>query len=367
MWGEAVGQLGGAAAILNRGLVVVRSRRSALVAQRGWRVSASTKLRANSDQSPEVCANLFDLGKSPTLSIKANKTNTFFFGGDVRLNNEIRDSAGELMYSHGVRRKAYNFLRDVEGFTIVNGRVPDYKTRLHTTRFCLAPTGAGWGIRIVEVIMGGCIPVVIADNVTQIFEELLPYDTFTVRVAEKDIEKLPEILNRITPEKEQEMRRELLCAWEHFTWSSVHGSLAGESGDHDAFNTVIHLLRRRLQARNNGTGLPAAEPARAASACNVMPPGSSTQWDLCAMTGEKSCKGHPMWFWVGPATKNWPVGSAAAVSRPGWAEFFLKSPASSQRAAGIFQFPKPHPAESHKMPRMHLIRRGFDVSSGMPH
>lgn len=282
--------------------------------------------------------------------------------------NEIRDSAGELMYSHGVRRKVYNLLRDVEGFTIVDGKVPDYNTRLHTTRFCLAPTGAGWGIRTVEVIMGGCIPVIIADNVTQVFEELLPYDTFTVRVAEKDIEQLPEILQRITPEKEQEMRRELLCAWEHFTWSTVHGSLAGENGDHDAFNTVIHLLKHRLEARSNGAGLGDAEPVRATSACNVMPSGSTTQWDLCAITGEKRCKGLPMWSWIGPATKHWPVGSAAAVSRPGWFEFFLKNSTSSERAENIFQFPKPHSAaESNKMPQIYLHRRGFDVSSGLHH
>lgn len=65
-------------------------------------------------------------------------------------------------------------------------------------QFCLAPTGAGWGIRVVEEVTRGCIPVIIQDNVTQAFEEILPYAKFSVRVSEADIPRLPEILRNIT-------------------------------------------------------------------------------------------------------------------------------------------------------------------------
>ena len=37
--------------------------------------------------------------------------------------------------------------------------------------FCLAPTGAGWGVRMQQSVMNGCIPVVIGDDVEVILLE----------------------------------------------------------------------------------------------------------------------------------------------------------------------------------------------------
>jgi hypothetical protein len=73
-----------------------------------------------------------------------------------------------------------------------------YRSQIEKSQFCLAPSGAGWGIRIIELVMDGCIPVIIQDNITQPYEDVLPYRKFSLRVAEADIERLPEILRAVS-------------------------------------------------------------------------------------------------------------------------------------------------------------------------
>ncbi len=36
---------------------------------------------------------------------------------------------------------------------------------MEQAHFCLAATGAGWGVRLKLAVLHGCIPVVIADDV----------------------------------------------------------------------------------------------------------------------------------------------------------------------------------------------------------
>ncbi|KAK3259737.1 hypothetical protein CYMTET_31278, partial [Cymbomonas tetramitiformis] len=59
----------------------------------------------------------------------------------------------------------------------------------------------------------GCIPLIIMDNTTEIFEEILPFEKFTVRVLEKDIPQLPAILDAIVaePGRLEAMQKELSC------------------------------------------------------------------------------------------------------------------------------------------------------------
>eukprot|EP00854_Cymbomonas_tetramitiformis_P028568 gene28568-35431_t len=50
-----------------------------------------------------------------------------------------------------------------------------------TSKFCLAPSGQGWGIRAVIAIFYGCIPVVIQDHISMPYDEYLPWDQFSIR------------------------------------------------------------------------------------------------------------------------------------------------------------------------------------------
>ena len=42
---------------------------------------------------------------------------------------------------------------------------PHYENHMEQAHFCLAVTGAGWGVRLKLAVLHGCIPVVIADDV----------------------------------------------------------------------------------------------------------------------------------------------------------------------------------------------------------
>jgi hypothetical protein len=85
------------------------------------------------------------------------------------------------------------------------------------------------------------------DNVTQPFEDVLPYERFSVRVLEADIDRLPDILATISESKRRDMRAEAACAWRAMVWSSVHGSFTGADDDTtDAMAVLIHTLRGRL-------------------------------------------------------------------------------------------------------------------------
>jgi hypothetical protein len=52
-------------------------------------------------------------------------------------------------------------------------------------QFCFAPAEDGFSKRVVEAAAFGCIPVIVQDGTEMPFEEVLPYDQFSVRVSEK--------------------------------------------------------------------------------------------------------------------------------------------------------------------------------------
>ncbi|KAK3280519.1 hypothetical protein CYMTET_11642 [Cymbomonas tetramitiformis] len=165
--------------------------------------------------------------RSLNVSFTAVRSILFFFAGALRRKDDrVTGKDGVPLYSHGVRQRVADELAHLPGFKIIDGGTPNYYELLGQSRFCLVPTGAGWGIRLVEAVLFGCIPVIIQDNVTQPFEEVLSYRKFAVRLQERRIRNLPEILGRISQEQELGMRQELACARPHFLWSSVFGAVA---------------------------------------------------------------------------------------------------------------------------------------------
>ena len=59
---------------------------------------------------------------------------------------------------------------DMTGFKVVDNSVEQWgfaemATEMGRSTFCLAATGAGWGVRLKYAAMFHCIPVVIADAV----------------------------------------------------------------------------------------------------------------------------------------------------------------------------------------------------------
>ena len=61
-------------------------------------------------------------------------------------------------YSQGVRQALWKHHAATPAFTIVE-RTPDYVQEFQRARFCAAPLGEGWGIRLTWALAYGCIPV----------------------------------------------------------------------------------------------------------------------------------------------------------------------------------------------------------------
>merc|ERR1719313_3182584 len=103
---------------------------------------------------------------------------------------------GRAEYSQGVRQAIHKYHRNVSGFVLGGKFTFD---DLRQSVFCLAPSGWGWGWRLSLAMLTQCVPVIIQPNVTQPFEELLPYDSFALRLQFDDIPRLPQILRAVPP------------------------------------------------------------------------------------------------------------------------------------------------------------------------
>eukprot|EP00891_Asterochloris_glomerata_P004391 jgi/Astpho2/4391/e_gw1.00067.84.1_t len=95
-----------------------------------------------------------------------------------------------------------------------------YSEWLATSKFCLVAPGDGWSPRAEDSVLHGCIPVVIKDNVEEMFATLLDWSTFSIRIAEADLGRVPEILLSVTPERLHAMQQNLALVWHRFLWAS---------------------------------------------------------------------------------------------------------------------------------------------------
>jgi hypothetical protein len=94
-------------------------------------------------------------------------------------------------------------------------RQQSYAQTLAASQFVLCPRGAGTGsIRLFEVMQAGIAPVLISDDYP--LPPHVPWDKFLIRIAERDIRRLPELLERYR-ESSAERGRLARQAWvDHF-------------------------------------------------------------------------------------------------------------------------------------------------------
>ncbi len=70
----------------------------------------------------------------------------------------------------------------------------------------------------MDAILHGCIPVVVMDNVSEVFETVLDWKQFSIRIPEADVEKTPQILQSIGAPLLLQMQRALAKVWHRFAW-----------------------------------------------------------------------------------------------------------------------------------------------------
>ncbi|KAL5717030.1 putative glucuronoxylan glucuronosyltransferase f8h [Ranunculus cassubicifolius] len=101
-------------------------------------------------------------------------------------------------YSRGVRSTIWHKFSRNRKFRLKRERFDGYQSEIQRSTFCLCPLGwAPWSPRIVESVVLGCVPVIIADGIQLPFSETIRWSKFTLTVAEKDATKLGKILKHV--------------------------------------------------------------------------------------------------------------------------------------------------------------------------
>lgn len=109
--------------------------------------------------------------------------------------------------------------------------------------FCLCPLGwAPWSSRLVEAVVFGCIPVIIADDIVLLpFADAIPWEEIGVFVDEDDVPSLDSILTSIPPKIILRKRRLLANPSMKQAMLFPQPALPG-----DAFHQILNGLARKL-------------------------------------------------------------------------------------------------------------------------
>jgi hypothetical protein len=135
-----------------------------------------------------------------------------FFKGD------LRQQDARMIYSRGLRQKLAALVAEHKWWSThkiwIGQKMPadsdikklTYGEALATSIFCFVLPGDGWSGRFEDAILHGCIPVIIQDEVDVSFETLFDVNAFSLRIAQKDLEKIPEILQAVSKEERKKLQ-----------------------------------------------------------------------------------------------------------------------------------------------------------------
>jgi hypothetical protein len=145
-------------------------------------------------------------------------------------------------YARGARAAVWENFKDNPMFDISTEHPVTYYEDMQRSIFCLCPLGwAPWSPRLVEGVIFGCIPVIIADDIVLPFADAIPWDQIGVFVDEKDVPSLDKILTSITPDEILEKQR--LLANPAMKQAMLFNQPAQPG---DAFHQILNGLARKL-------------------------------------------------------------------------------------------------------------------------
>jgi hypothetical protein len=157
-----------------------------------------------------------------------------YFRGGIDMNN--------YAYSQGVRQTMY-LLGQNDSRVLVDHHVsPDqYLKELGLTRYCLYPPGwTLWSGRLAHILHSGCVPFIINDGVLMPYEEMLDWSTMAVKVMQKDMDQVSNILTELESQGASKVLEENLKRNRHrFVYHSPP-----QPGD--AFYTTMECIQKRL-------------------------------------------------------------------------------------------------------------------------
>ncbi|KAL1326694.1 hypothetical protein AAHE18_13G247300 [Arachis hypogaea] len=147
----------------------------------------------------------------------------------------------------GARAAVWENFKDNPLFDISTEHPTTYYEDMQRAVFCLCPLGwAPWSPRLVEAVIFGCIPVIIADDIVLPFADAIPWEEIGVFVDEEDVPKLDTILTSIPPEVI--LRKQRLLANPSMKQAMLFPQPAQPG---DAFHQVLNGLARKLPHDKN--------------------------------------------------------------------------------------------------------------------
>ena len=220
-------------------------------------------------------------------SLESTTHDLFFAGGIWGPANVGPRSA--TYYSMGVRQRLFADYGEAETDAKVAiwnasrvervGESPlqSWRGLMNSSKFCLAPNGDGWGIRITQTILAGCVPLIAQPFTEQPLESVLPYHTFARRIETPE-ELSPHNLSRLlNSEGELGSLRSLRRAQSEmapaFSWATSQGGLG--------YNyTILSLCHRAQELRG-------FLKAGSRASCSVL---------AGALPGASATRHNPMWY-----------------------------------------------------------------------
>eukprot|EP00798_Chlamydomonas_sp_ICE-L_P016188 gene16188-22350_t len=156
-------------------------------------------------------------------------------------------------YSRGIRQKVYNLSREHDWqykYNIIIGTRKevdgDYSEFLAKSKFCLAAPGDGYAMRVEDAILHGCVPVIIMDNVQAVFESVLDFDQFSIRLKEnEDLNQLPTITEAVKPKSTSTPKLERAQQFKDHPYRAKQTWLT--DGAQDAFSTIMAWLYNKIK------------------------------------------------------------------------------------------------------------------------
>eukprot|EP00250_Pteridium_aquilinum_P011054 c19808_g1_i1 orf=165-1853(+) len=167
-----------------------------------------------------------------------------FFRGKMEIHPK---NVSGRVYSRGVRSIIWQKFRRDRRFFIKRTRSADYQSEIRRSVFCLCPLGwAPWSPRIVESVIFGCVPVIIADKIALPYSHMINWAQISITVPEKDVSKLGKILDKVT--------RTNLSTIQHNLWSKKYRQAmlyTDPLTSGDSTWQILELLSRSITKRSH--------------------------------------------------------------------------------------------------------------------